>query len=228
MLTCRNSNAVSPVNDGRSFGHMRTLLIASLLVGCGAHGALRQASLAGQCAEGDAACARRHPLAPLAVGSRFHPDVSAEIAGSSTPTLRLESAADEVLAIDNGAIVAKKPGASAVLITTDDGSVVDFIHVWVAPVTRITLSRRDGDRVGGAIGLAVGEDVTLVPALWNEAQRLTGEADAVWTVSDGNAVSVMRDGSADRRRLRARAPGKATVTVAAGDTQASVEIEVVP
>jgi hypothetical protein len=100
--------------------------------------------------------------------------------------------------------------------------------VWVAPVTRITLSRRDGDRVGGAIGLAVGEDVTLVPALWNEAQRLTGEADAVWTVSDGNAVSVMRDGSADRRRLRARAPGKATVTVAAGDTQASVEIEVVP
>jgi hypothetical protein len=229
MPMCGKSNGVSAFDEARSFGHMRTLLISSLLLGgCGAHGAMRQASLAGQCAEGDAACSRKNPLAPIAVGSRFHPDVSAQIAGSSTPTLRLESAADDVLEIQNGAIVAKKPGASAVLITTDDGSVVDFIHVWVAPVTRITLSRRDGDRIGGAIGLAVGEDVTLVPALWNDAQRLTGESEAVWTVSNDSSISVLRDGSADRRRLRARAPGKATVTVAAGEAQATVEIEVVP
>ncbi|MCW5803309.1 MAG: hypothetical protein KIT31_13080 [Deltaproteobacteria bacterium] len=213
---------------------MRSLLIPSTLVvpllggACGAQGALRQATLAGQCAEGDAACSRRHALAPIAVGARFHPEISADLAGTSTPTLRLESAASDILAIEDGAIRAKHPGASAVLITTDDGSVVDFVHVWVAPITRITLSRRDGDRVGGAIGLTVGEDVTLVPALWNDAQRLTGEADAVWTASDDGAVSVLRDGSADRRRIRARAPGKTTVTVAAGDVQASVEIEVVP
>ncbi|MGN6108262.1 MAG: hypothetical protein ACTHU0_24360, partial [Kofleriaceae bacterium] len=111
---------------------------------------------------------------------------------------------------------------------TDDGSVVDFVHVWAAPVTRISLARRDGERIGSAIGLAVGEDVTIAPALWNDAQRLSGDADAVWTVSNEHAVSVLRDGSMDRRRLRARAPGKSTVTVAVGEATATLDIEVMP
>ena len=189
---------------------------------------MHQVSLAGQCAADDAACARRHPVAPLAIGTRFHPEVSAEIAGSTTPTLRLESAAQDVLAVEDGALVARQPGASAVLISTDDGSVVDFVHVFVAPITRVTLARRDGDRVAGAIGLAVGEDITLVPALWNNAQRLGGDADALWTSSNQAAVSVLPDGSSDRRRLRARAPGKSKVTVSIGGAQATVDIEVVP
>jgi hypothetical protein len=154
--------------------------------------------------------------------------VSAEIAGSTTPTLRLESAAPDVIAVEDGALVARTSGASAVLISTDDGSVVDFIHVYAAPVTRVTLARRDGDRIAGAIGLAVGEDVTLVPALWSNAQRLGGDADAEWKSSNEGAVSVLRDGSSDRRRLRARAPGKSKVTVSVGGAQATVDVEVVP
>lgn len=188
---------------------------------------MHQATLAGQCAADDVACARRHPLAPLAIGTHFYPDVSAEIAGTSTPTLRLESAAPDVVAVEDGVLVARKAGASAVLISTDDGSVVDFVHIWVAPVTKITLARRDGDRIGGAIGLAVGEDITIQPTLWNGAQRLSGDGDATWSVSSEGTLSVLRDGSSDRRRLRARAPGKTTVTVALGDTKAAVEIEVV-
>lgn len=176
----------------------------------------------------DAACARKGPLAPLAIGTRFYPEASTRIDGTATPVLRLESAAPDVLAIEDGALVAKQAGASAVLISTDDGSVVDFIHVWVAPVTKVTLSRRDGERIGGAIGLAVGEDVTLVPALWSGSQRLAGDADPRWTASDDNALSILRDGSTDRRRLRARAPGKTTVAVAVGDARATVEVEVVP
>jgi hypothetical protein len=191
-------------------------------------GAMRQVTLVGQCAEGDVACSRRHPQAPIAVGTRFYPEVSASIAGSTTPNLVLESAAPDVLAVEGGALVARKPGTSAVLIATDDASVVDFVHVWVAPVTAVTLMRRDGDRVDGAIGLAVGEDVTITPALWNGAQRLSGAADAVWTVTHEGTVSVLRDGSPDRRRLRARAPGKTTVTVALGDARVSVDVEVVP
>jgi hypothetical protein len=115
-----------------------------------------------------------------------------------------------------------------VLISTDDGSVVDFVHVWVAPITSITLSKRDGDRVEGAIGLAVGEDVTLQPALWNGAQKLSGDEDLQWTITGDSAITVLRDGSTDRRRLRARAPGKATITVALGDAKTSVDVEVVP
>jgi len=189
---------------------------------------MRQATLVGQCGADDAACSRKAPLAPLAIGSRFYPEVSTEIAGTSTPNLRLESAEPGVLDVDGGALVAKQPGSSAVLISTDDGSVVDFVHVWVAPVTDISLARRDGDRIRGAIGLAVGEDVTLVPSLFNGAQKLAGAPDAEWTVSDPGTLSVLRDGSSDRRRLRARAPGKTTVTVAIGDAKTSIDVEVVP
>ncbi len=205
--------------------HMRHL--AFLLLGGCAGGAMHQASIVGQCAADDIACSRRHPQAPLAIGTHFHPDVSAEIAGTTMPNLRLESVAPDVLALEDGALVAKKAGTSAVLISTDDGSVVDFVHVWVAPVTKISLARRDGDRVAELVGLTVGEDLTLVPTLWNGAQRLSGDAEAVWTV-DADAVSLLRDGSSDRRRLRARAPGKATVTVALGDIKTTLAIEVVP
>lgn len=195
---------------------------------------MRQATLVGgvsalgSCGKDDAACSRRAPLAPLAIGSRFYPEVSTEIAGTSTPSLRLESAEPDVLAVDGGALVAKQAGTSAVLISTDDGSVVDFIHVWVAPVTHIALARRDGERIAGSLGLAVGEDVTLVPSLFSGAQKLAGDPDAQWTVDNDATLTVLRDGSADRRRLRARAPGKAKVTVALGDATASIDVEVVP
>lgn len=209
------------------------------LAGC-AGGALHQVTLVGQCAAGDVACSRRHPQAPIAIGTHFHPDVSTELSGNTTPNLRLESAAPEVIAVEDGALVARKAGASAVLISTDDGSIVDFVHVWVAPVTKITLARRDGDRIAGSIALAVGEDVTLVPALWNGAQRLSGDGEAQWTASasltrstsqrttTSEPIAILRDGSADRRRLRARAPGKTTITVALGEVKTTVDVEVVP
>jgi hypothetical protein len=197
--------------------------------GCGpTGGAMRQATLVGQCAADDAACSRRQPMTPLAIGTRFHPDVATEIAGTSTPNLLLQSADPSVLGVEDGALIARRSGASAVLISTEDGAVVDFVHIWVAPVTKITIARRDGDRIDSAIGLTVGEDVTLVPTLWNGAQRLTGSAEATWTVDTGGPLAVMRDGSADRRRLRARAPGTATVTVALGDAKASFDVEVLP
>lgn len=225
-----NLHRCKPVRAPSFEGRMRAfpLLFLLLPAACAMGGALRQARIVGQCAEGDVACSRRHPQAPIAVGTRFYPEVSASIDGSSTPNLVLESAAPEILAVEGGALVGKRPGTSAVLITTDDASVVDFVHVWVAPVTQLTLMRRDGDRVDGAIGLAVGEDVTITPALWSGAQRLSGAGDVAWTVAPEGAVSVLRDGSPDRRRLRARAPGKATITAALGDTKASVDVEVVP
>ncbi|CAN5464786.1 hypothetical protein BH11MYX1_BH11MYX1_50380 [soil metagenome] len=207
---------------------MRVLFLLASLSACGTAGAFHQATLMGQCATDDAACSRRHPVAPIAIGARFHPEVEAELAGSTTPNLRLESAAADVLAIEGDALIAKKAGTSAVLITTDDGSVVDFVQMWVAPITTISLARRDGDRLTGAVGLAVGEDLIIAPALWHDAQRLAGEADLAWTSSNPATLELMRDGSMDRRRLRARVPGKTTVTVALGETQTSIEVEVLP
>lgn len=207
---------------------MRLVTMLFAVSACGAAGGMHQATLVGQCGGSDAACARKAPLAPLAIGSRFYPEVATEIAGTSTPSLRLESAEPGVLAVEDGALVAKAAGTSAVLISTDDGSVVDFVHVWAAPVTSITLARRDGERITGSIGLAVGEDVTLVPSLFNGAQKLAGDSAAVWTVDNPGPLVVLQDGSSDRRRLRARAPGKTTVTVALGDAKATLAVEVVP
>ena len=172
----------------------------------------------------------RQPASPIAIGARFYPEIATTLAGTTTPNLRLESALPDVVAVEDGALVGKRPGASAVLLTTDDGSVVDFIHVWVAPVTKISLARRDGERIAGPIGLAVGEDITLVPALWSGAQRLAGEGEGniKWTLSDDRVVSVLHDGAPDRRRLRARAPGTATITLALGQATTTLELEVVP
>ena len=156
----------------------------------------------------------RHPLAPLAIGARFHPDVSTEIAGHLDAEPAPRKRGPDVIAVEDGALVAKQPGTSAVLI-----------------IDRRRLGRRLRPRVGraghaasrsraatasgsrGSIGLAVGEDITLVPALFNGAQRLAGDGDARGRSSDdARARRVLRDGSADRRRLRARAPGKTTIT----------------
>jgi hypothetical protein len=207
---------------------VRRALFALPLTGCGLGGAMHQATLVGACATDDVACSRRHPQAPIAIGTHFYPEVATELAGTTTPNLHLESAIPEIVAVEDGALVARTAGASAVLISTDDGSVVDFVHVWVAPVTKITLARRDGERIASTIALTVGEDVTLVPALWNGAQRLSGDGDARWSADTGSAIAILRDGSPDRRRLRARAPGKATVTVALGELTTAVDVEVVP
>lgn len=197
------------------------------LAACAAGGALQQATLMGHCAADDAACARKAPLQPLAIGARFHPDIGVSIAGTSTPNLVLTSADESIVAVENGELVAKAPGAAAVLIATEDGAVIDFVHVWVAPITHVTLARRDGDLVTGPLGLAVGEDVTLVPALWNGPQRLAGDPSPTWTVDAESALALLPDGSSDRRRLRARAPGTAHVTVAFGAVSTTATVEVV-
>jgi hypothetical protein len=204
------------------------MLLAVTAPACAMGGAMHQATMVGQCSANDAACSRKAPLAPLAIGARFYPEVATDLAGTSTPNLRLESAEPGILAVEDGALVAKAAGTSAVLITTDDGSVVDFMHVWVAPVTQITIARRDGERVTGTLGLAVGEDVTLVPALFNGAQKLAGDAAAQWSVDNAAPLSILQDGSTDRRRLRARAPGKTKLTVALGAATTSIDVEVVP
>jgi hypothetical protein len=227
-MTARIAHECKPTRGVAFVCHMRISLVCLLLAGCAMGGAMHQATLVGQCAADDVACSRRHPQAPIAVGTHFYPDVSTELAGTTTPNLMLESAVPGIVAVEDGALVARSPGASAVLISTDDGSIVDFVHVWVAPITKVTLARRDGERIASAIALAVGEDVTLVPTLWNGAQRLSGDGEARWTAATEGPIAILRDGSPSRRRLRARAPGKTTITVALGDIKASVDVEVVP
>jgi hypothetical protein len=57
---------------------------------------------------------------------------------------------------------------------------------------------------------------------------LSGDGAVEWTASTPGPIAILRDGSADRRRLRARAPGHTTISVALGDIKTAVDVEVVP
>ena len=115
------------------------------------------------------------------------------------------------------------------MISTDDGSVVDFIHVWVAPVTTMTLQRRDGERIAGTLGLAIGEDITLVPSLFNGAQKLAGLGGHGVDVVERGAVSdaarwLVPIAAACARARPARRPSPSP----SATRRASLDVEVVP
>ena len=68
--------------------------------------------------------------------------------------------------------------------------------------------------------------------MFGGAQRLSGAADVRWTVACGGApctsVALLEDGARGRRRLVARSPGKATISVDGLGQHAAIDVEVVP
>jgi hypothetical protein len=210
---------------------MKSILLVSLipLTACGG-GGLGQATLLRECASGDAGCHRVGPLKPLAVGAVFHPDVAIEIPGTTAPSLSLASADPGIVGVDAGGLIGRAPGVSAVTITVDTGTIVDFIHVWVAQPTAVTFERDDGERVTEAIQLVAGEDIRLHPALWDRTQRLEGTSALEWSLEcDGPCpAALLRDGTPQRRRLRAQRPGKASLVIAGLGLRETLAVEVVP
>ena len=203
-------------------------LVPLALAGC-AMGGMKQATLHRECGAGDPNCKRIGPLAPIAVGATFQPDVRVDIAGTTAPGLHLTSADAGVVAVDGAGLVGRAPGVSAVTIAVDSGVVVDFIHVWVAQPTAVTIERENGERVAGALQLVADEDVRLQPALWNRMQRLEGASALDWSLDCAGScpVALLRDGTPHRRRLRAQRPGKATIVVAGLGLTEKLEVEVV-
>lgn len=118
---------------------------------------------------------------------------------------------------------------SATLVTTKEGQVLDFYHLWLERASRATLHRlyddgRDMGEVRREMDLMLGESVVLTPRVYYRAQELAGMSDGQWSV-DPPVASVLGQGIAERRRLVGTAPGKAILTVAAvrhvGDAVAS-------
>jgi hypothetical protein len=203
--------------------------LSLLAAACGA-GGMRQATLLRDCSASDASCMRLGPLAPLAVGAVFRPTIDAQLAGTTTPTLRLASADAGIIEVANGALIGRAPGVAAVLMDVDNGVVFDFMHIWVAQPTHVTIERDTGERVAEQLDLVAGEEVKLHPAVWHDGQRLEGAASLAWTLHcDGECpVALMRDGSPHRRRLRAQRTGKATIVIAGLGIEERVGVEVMP
>jgi hypothetical protein len=210
---------------------------ALLAAGCGARGAMGQATMFQECSPSDPGCRRAAPAAPLAVGARLRPDVRVDIAGSVMPVVALSSSRPDVIAVEDGAMHARAAGMAAVLIATADGTVIDFQHVWVAPADRIVVERAapigtGSEEVLGPLELVAGEDVLLSSTLMGGAQRLSGDSAIDWQVEScagcAEVATLLRDGSTGRRRLVARAPGTAQVTITGPGVSTTLDVAVVP
>jgi hypothetical protein len=180
-------------------------------LGCAA-GALGQASMY---AEPDARGPDRGLDHPIAVGARWVPALDVQLRGSGAPSVHLEVADPEILSAEGGTLEGRKPGMTAVLVTTDDGTVLDFVHVWVKAPTDIDLSAREAQSsriVRGRVDLFVDEVLDLEAAVRGEGQPLVGDLPLEWRV-DGGAVAVLDAGAPSRRRLVATTPGTSRLTV---------------
>lgn len=197
----------------------------------GQRAALNQMSLrSGQCGPNDTACRDRGVSAPIAVGATYRPNVDVNIPGAGGSAIYFMAAQPEIITVRGHALVAKSAGTTAVLMSTGD-TVVDFIHMSAKAVTDVRLIKltADASEMGtlrGRIGLMEGEVLYLKPTAFGEGQRLAGIAEATWKTSS-DAVQVLRDGTPHRRRLIARAPGAATITVSLLGKQAVLEVDVI-
>jgi hypothetical protein len=200
------------------------LLAAALLAACGG-GAL------GQTVTKEASAPKDPWLnAPLAIGARIRPELHATTVGGGAPSLVLESVRSDVVAVENGELVGRAKGMSAVIFATADGHVFDFLHVWVEKPNRLALDRltSEGERLGeldDALELVVGDSVILVPRPYQGAQPLAGRAETTWTIEPAVAVA-LRDGTATRRRVLALRAGEGELTVQAFGLTAKTKLVV--
>src|SRR5262245_38752214 len=118
------------------FSRGAVLGVALSVTACGGAGGLSQSRVQEPRENGSEAL-----NAPIAVGASLVPEVHIETPRCSLPVLHLASARPDVITIENGALLGKAPGVSAILFATDEGRVVDFLHVWVAQPSRMTLAR---------------------------------------------------------------------------------------
>lgn len=204
---------------------LAALLVAPMLAGC-AGMAMRQGVMNEKHAD-DA----KELDAPLAVGASIQPDVKLDLSGSATPSIALLSARPAVVAADGGRLTGRAPGVSAILITTKDGEVLDFYHLWVERATRATLHRlyadgRDMGEVRQGMDLVVGETAVLAPKVYAGAQELAGTIEGEWSV-DPPVARVLGEGVAERRRVIALKPGAATLSVKLANVTVTMPLTVV-
>jgi len=95
--------------------------------------------------------------APLAVGGSLQPKVELDLQGSATPPLELLSSNPAVLRVDQGRLTGVAPGISAILVSTEDGVVLDFYHLWVQRASRVSWWHRS---TRGRIGVSGSQSIS--------------------------------------------------------------------
>ena len=212
---------------------LRIPLAAPLLIvcifGCGTDGALEQTQIGDECADG-AYCGPELGDGPFAVGASFELSARVTSPGSSTPVVDLIAVDPTVIEASAGQITGVGPGMSAVLITNDEGVVLDFIHVFVEEPDHLQIIRladTSGADIDGPIELLVGDELALTSIPSISHQAMVGNAPSTWSAT-GAAVSILADGDPVRRRVVAREIGDTTITVDSMGLSRTFTIQVLP
>ena len=184
-------------------------------------GALGQARVSSACADGEESCKPGGLDGPLAAGATASPMISFSLRGAGAPSWQLESADPSVLVVEEGRITGVEDGLVSLMVTSDDGRVFDFFHVWVKTPTQIELTAiTPGATTAGALGdrieLLPGEILRLATSLRGNGQPLIGDAPQRWKLStaEGDPPAVLLDeGAPYKRRLVAVTPGQTKLTI---------------
>lgn len=185
-----------------------------------------------QCGVMGQACLVQRNDAPLAVGSRTELSITFQTAGQAGLDIGLETTEPSVLLNEDWYVEAVGPGVSGLLITTEDGAVIDYLHVWasVPEEMRIQAWSQSGDllgRVQPQVTLLVGDEVLISVEPYANAQPLLGNFVLDRTIN-GDAVAVIPDAVGGLYRVVARSEGVATITFGALGLQSVWDIEVLP
>ncbi len=198
--------------------------------GCAVSGGLGQVMVAEACPPDEPTCRKRGLDHPVARGATVRPELAFQLPGSGGLSVHFEATDPAVLHSEDGLVKGVGAGLSALLVVSDDGTVLDFFHVWVKDPSAIELRLKRGDALAsdpfqGRLELLPGDSLRLSAALTGEGQKLAGDAPYEWKIEPPIA-ELLEEGSTGERRLVATKKGSAKLVVRALDLTRTVEIVV--
>lgn len=202
------------------------------LSGCSNSGALGQATLGQGCPSSRPSCAVSGLDAPVASGADVTLSVDLSLNGGGAPPLAFVSADEDVFTVSGPTLHGVGPGVASLLITAEEGVVLDFTAVWVQLPTALFIQRRNEDdlfvgEIPGTLQLLAGDRVGLSVSARSNSQPLAGTLPVTWS-ADPAVVTILEDGAPGQARLVARGPGKTKVTASALGLEQSFAVEVLP
>lgn len=203
--------------------------LALAFAACADDGALGNTTVSPECGPTDFACVTTGLDGPIAVGGVLPLSIDADTAGTSSSAMTLTSADPSVLKTAGTEVVGISPGVAA-MVMLSGSSAVDFLHVYVVAPNRLGLHRLSEGLERGEliekVDLLVGDELLVSVEPYRDSQRLLGRGTNTWTAPP--AIAVLQDGVPARRRIVARSPGEADLTVTSFGFSKTLHITVLP
>jgi hypothetical protein len=171
--------------------------------------------------------------APIALGSTLEIAIDYKLAGVSGPPTLIETANPLVLKSEGKTTVAgMSPGMTAIFFVGPEGTVIDFLHVYVAQPDELRILRYAPDgtilgRVQDSVKLLVGDEVLVSVETFGKGQALLGNYPLTFA-SSAPRVAIVPDPVGGWYRVVAREAGTATITFEALGIKKEWALEVLP